>query len=142
MLSLTDAQRPPQSAYGMARRNSEVQPRRIPWRAFVLLVLTACIALAFAWLRSGLQEVSRELQIQQRKLVLRGEELDNLLVQAESFRSGDYILAECRELGLHPPLPGQVRRINLKEPSAPTLNGAEEALFASSEESSDSSRTP
>lgn len=141
MLALTDAQRP-QSAYGMARRASEAKPRRIPWRAFVLLALVASIGLAFAWQRSGLQEVSRELQVQQRKLVLRGEELDNLRVQAESFRSGDYILAKSRELGLHPPLPGQVRRINLKEPTTPRSDSAEEALFASSEGASNTNRTP
>ncbi len=141
MLALTNEQRS-QSAYGIARRASDVQPRRIPWRAFVILALAASIALAFAWLRSGLQEVSRELQIQQRKLVLRGEELDNLRVQAESFRSGDYILAECRELGLHPPLPGQVRRINLKEPTSPRSNSADESLFASSKAALQASRTP
>lgn len=141
MLALTEGQRS-QSAYGIARRTTDVQPRRIPWRAFVILALTATMALAFAWLRSGLQEVSRELQIQQRKLVLRGEELDNLRVQAESFRGGDYILAECRKLGLHPPLPGQVRRINLDNPTAPRSNSTEETLFASSEDALQTSRTP
>lgn len=141
MLALTNGQRH-QSVYGIARRSSDVQPSRIPWRAFVILALTASIALSFAWLRSGLLDVSRELQIQQRKLVLRGEELDNLHVQAESFRSGDYILAQSRVLGLHPPLPGQVRRISLREPIAPRSDSADENLFASSEDSSNTQRTP
>lgn len=142
MLALADEQRYSGTYEAVRRTAEEAKPTRVPWRVIVLLALVAAIGLTFVWLRSGIQQVSRELQIQQRKMVLRTEELDNLRIQVEAYRSGDYILAECRKLGLHPPLPGQVRRMPAEDRVTPTADAEPPALASSEGDDLPSRRTP
>lgn len=98
----------------VARRNAV-----LPWRMLFLVAVGGAMGLAFVWLQSGLQTVSSKLQAQQRQMVMHQEELENLRMQLETYTSGEYILRESRKLGLHPPMPGQVRRVNIHIPGVP-----------------------
>jgi hypothetical protein len=50
-----------------------------------------------------------------REFSVRVKEVQNLQVEYEMYRSGQYVLSAVSRLGLelHPPLPGQVRRVSL-----------------------------
>lgn len=114
MLALVNERRT-QGERGL-RRTEPSRPvaARPPFRAFVIVAVLAVVAVGFVWLRSGAQNTSKELQAQQRKLALQSQELENLQVQLEAYTSGSYILRKSRKLGLHPPLPGQVRRVRVR----------------------------
>ena len=100
-------------------RRHQLQTRTEPgtraWRLYsaALLFLVLSTALTFVWFRSDEVKRRRTVQLLRRDYAAKAKELENLDMKVETYRSGKHILkAVARlQLGLRPPLPGQVRRI-------------------------------
>ena len=112
----------PTAARRYRYRHLEVKTRQAPtprnpmaWRAGVVLSCFLAIGLSYVYLTSKTEGVERELRKKQKHYSDECKVLDNVRMELESYQSGKYIQdqVQARNLGLHQPFPGQVRRVSL-----------------------------
>ena len=96
----------------------------------ILIVMASVTLLGFVWLRSGTEHWKKALSERQREYEVTLKKRDNLRAELETFRSGKYILSAVHHwnLDLHPPYPGQVRRVSLNRESQQEDGPLDESL--------------
>lgn len=91
-------------------------PHPYAWRIGVVLFFLLGLGIYYVHLISATERMQRE----HRRLLHEYDEgskaLENVKLELESFKSPNYIETQVKvmNLGLHPPYPGQVRRLSLK----------------------------
>jgi len=90
----------------------------VRWGGLVILLLLLTTALAFVWCKSGQERTGRQVQRLRQQFAVKAKEAENLRLELERYRRGDYILSEVQRLGLdlRPADPDQVRRVRLVRP--------------------------
>ena len=80
-----------------------------------MIGLLALVGLFRIHLQRRTAALGQEWEQRHGKLTIATQERQNLLMQREHLTDGDYILSRAGELGLGPPVPGQVRRMEPQE---------------------------
>lgn len=85
----------------------------------VAVVVALAASLAYVWLRSGTETWERRAAERRQEYEVKVKKRHNLKVELETYRGGRYILSAVHHwnLDLHPPYPGQVRRVAVDEKS-------------------------
>lgn len=102
------------------------------WYGLGIVVLLLVTALTYVWCRSGQEKTGRKVERLRRQFAVKAREAENLRMELERFRRGDYILAEVRRRGmnLRPADPRQVRRVRLNTPRRADEFGPESMVAA------------
>lgn len=91
-------------------------PHPYAWRFGLVLSILLGLGFHYVYLVSGTERMQREHRRLLRAYDEGSKALDNVKLELESFKSPNYIETQVKamNLGLHPPYPGQVRRLSLK----------------------------
>jgi len=84
-----------------------------------VLVFLMLVSLAFVWCRSEHARLDKHLQGLRREFGVRAKAEENMRMEVEAYRSGEYVLTAVDQLalGLRLAKPQQVRRVQLAAPS-------------------------
>jgi len=97
------------------------------WLGVLLVAVGLAVTLGFVYLRSATDAMIKERDLLARRLSIQAKEEENLWVELESYKRGDYILSAVVRLGLplRPPAPGQVRRVTVRALNSPDASSRE-----------------
>lgn len=112
-----------------ALRSDAPKSRAPVWQGLAAFFVLLGVGVWYVHLRSETETLNKEIQRKRRALSVKTKQVENLRTKLESKKDGAYILFEVerRGLGLHPPYPGQVRRVTLE---AEPARESEEGLVA------------
>lgn len=107
-----------QRRYRSRRLEVRVKDRSNPvmWKIGLLLAVVLVAGVFYVWLISSNERLDRQLHNRQKQLADGMKQLENVRMELESYKSGHYIITQVQNLNLnlHPPYPGQVRRVSLE----------------------------
>src|SRR5215471_334129 len=101
-------------------------------KAFLLCLLIGGSGVGYVWQKEQISKLGSQLKLRESKLLMLEKLNETLRRQLANMRSPQYLEARIKEanLGLVPPQPGQILRLN--EPSAePPHTSFEERQYAS-----------
>lgn len=104
------------SSIRRSRRQRVPRERGALGFAIVLAAVLALALLTRIYLERRTQQAGIAWEQRHRELQVVVRERENLKMERETYRTGDYITARATELQLQLPLPGQVRRMRRPEP--------------------------
>lgn len=92
------------------------KPNPIIWKVVPMLGCFLALGVYYVWLISANAQLDRDLRRLQKAYSDGCKQLENVRMEMESYKSGHYILTQVQNmnLNLHPPYPGQVRRVSLE----------------------------
>lgn len=84
------------------------------WKIGAVLMALLAGGLYYVWMVSSTETLERTLKKKQESYAMGAKEMDNVRMELENKRKADYIFSEVekRNINLHQPTPGQVRRIS------------------------------
>jgi len=92
------------------------KPNPIMWKVGLMLLCFLMLGVYYVWVISTNARLDRDLRRLQKAYSDGCKQLENVRMEMESYKSGHYILTQVQNLNLnlHPPYPGQVRRVSLE----------------------------
>jgi len=96
-----------------ARRRQRISPAAVIYPLLAAALVVGAL-LGYIRLRSNTQRIAQIMATRRMEMAKNSKEIVNLRVLYEQYTSGDHILGAVRRyrMGLHPPFPGQVRRMS------------------------------
>jgi len=98
----------------------EVKTEHKPNIAFLrlgfVLLIGMVAGISYIWLQHATDRLNRVLQVKRHDYSVGTKEMENQRMELESYKNPHYITSKVvkMQMGLRPPLPGQVRRLSLE----------------------------